>query len=141
MLNPYLVFDGNCESAFNFYKEVFGNEFSDINYFSDMPAGPEPLSDEMKKRVMHVALPIKDGSMLFGSDTMENMPKTISGTNVSLSIIAESEAEADKIFNGLAEGGTITMPLEKTFWNAYFGMLTDKFGFHWMVNYDYPKGA
>lgn len=90
------------------------------------------------EKIMHVSLPISKETILMGSDSSETFGKaTIVGNNVSLSINAESEAEATRLFNALSADGTITMPLDKTFWGALFGMFTDKFGIHWMVNYDY----
>lgn len=135
-INPYLTFDGNCEEAFNFYKSVFGGEFlGGIRRFNSAPSEmerPESADD----KVMHVSLPIGN-TFLMGSDRMETHGPVNFGNNISISIIAESEEEAKKIFEGLSAGGKITMPLDKTFWNAYFGMLIDKFGIRWMVNYDY----
>jgi PhnB protein len=138
-INPYLVFNGTCEAAFLFYKSVFGGEFPYMGKFSDMPANDPncpPLSDEDANRVMHVTLPIGDGFTLMGSDSNTASGNVIMGTNVSISINAESTAEADKLFNGLSAGGIVKMPMEKTFWGAYFGMFTDKFGIEWMVNFD-----
>ena len=89
---------------------------------------------------MHVALSIGKGNTLMGTDTLDSMGRTlVIGNNISLSITAESEEEADKLFNGLSAGGVIIMPLAKAFWGAYFGMLTDKFGIQWMVDYDYKQ--
>lgn len=135
-INPYLTFDGNCEEAFTFYKSVFGGEFpGGIIRFNSAPSEiPRPESADDK--VMHVALSIGN-TFLMGSDRMESRGKGTIGDNVSISIIAQSEEEAKKLFEGLSAGGKVTMPLNKTFWNAYFGMFTDKFGIHWMVNYDY----
>lgn len=139
-INPYLVFAGNAEEAFNFYKSVFGGEFAgNVNKFKDSPGG-EKLSPSDQEKVMHVSLPIGNGFTLMASDSLEGMGHTlIVGNNISISIGAESEDEANKLFNGLSAGGKITMPLEKTFWGAYFGMFTDKFGINWMVNYDYSQ--
>jgi PhnB protein len=135
-INPYLTFNGNCEEAFNFYKSVFGGEFpGGIMRFNSAPSDMERAESEDNK-VMHVSLPVGN-TILMGSDRMESQGKGITGDNISISIVAESEEEAKKIFNGLSDGGKVTMPLDKTFWNAYFGMFTDKFGINWMVNYDY----
>lgn len=138
-INTYLNFMGNTEEAFNFYKSVFGGEFLALQRFKDTPeAGNLPPEDQDK--IMHVALPIGAGNVLMATDTLESMGHTLTvGNNVSISISTDSEAEADQLFNGLAEGGQVTMPLEKAFWNAYFGMVTDKFGIQWMVNYDYNQ--
>ena len=133
-INPYLNFSGNCEEAFNFYKSVFGGEFMNFQRFDEGPSGAH-LSPSEGKMVIHVALPIGDGSMLMGSDRPQSMGPTTVGDNVSLSIHPESAADAKRIFDGLSTGGEVTMPLQETFWGATFGMLTDKFGVHWMVNF------
>jgi PhnB protein len=139
-VNTYLNFDGTCEAAFLFYQSVFGGAFSYIGRFKDMPQEDEncqPMREEDGNKIMHVSLPISKETQLFGSDTMgEWSPKLVQGNNFAVSINAESKAEADRLFNGLSEGGQVTMPLANTFWGAYFGMFTDKFGIHWMVNYD-----
>ncbi|HQV38409.1 MAG: VOC family protein [Flavobacteriales bacterium] len=141
-LVTYLTFDGNCEAAFTFYKSVFGGEFAMISRFGEMPPDPKmPVSDADKQRVMHVSYPIGEGAALMGSDTISNGPKVTQGNNFSISINAHSKAEADKLFNGLSAGGKVTMPLADTFWGAYFGMFSDRFGINWMVNFDAePKG-
>ena len=141
-VNAYLTFEGNCEAAFNFYKSAFGGEFSGINRFGEMPPqdGTPPLSEEAKNRIMHVSLPVSSETILMGSDTMPGMsPDLTVGNNFSISLGVNSREEADKLFAALSEGGKITMPLEVTFWGAYFGMWTDQFGINWMVNYDLPK--
>ena len=139
-LNPYLNFPGNTEEAFNFYKLVFGGDFAGgVFRFKDTPDGNK-LSESEQQKVMHIALPIGKGNMLMATDALESMGhKVTPGTNFHLSIEAESKEEAEKIFNGLSKGGKVTMPLADSFWGAYFGMLTDKFGMQWMVNYTYPK--
>lgn len=136
-LNTYLTFEGNCEEAFNFYQTVFGGEFSDVERFENLPEeeGMPPMSNEDKQKIMHMALPIGSNSILMGSDTTRNYGGPVThGNNYSISINTEDETEAQMVFSRLAEGGKITMPMEKTFWNAYFGMLTDKFNINWMVN-------
>ena len=138
-INPYLNFPGTTEEAFNFYKSVFGGEFTVLQRFKDTPQADQVPANEQDK-IMHVSLPIGSGNVLMASDNLESMgrPQT-AGNNFSISVNADSEAEADKLFNGLAAGGKVTMPLQKTFWGAYFGMLTDKFGIQWMVNYDFNQ--
>lgn len=138
-INPYLIFNGNCEEAFLFYKSVFGGEFPYIGKFSDMPAdasGAKSLSEEDKNRIMHVCLPIGKDSMLMGSDSDTASGAVTIGSNVSISINTESKEEADKLYNGLSADGNPFMPMNQTFWGAYFGMFVDKFGINWMVNYD-----
>jgi PhnB protein len=134
-LNPYLNFMGNTEEAFNFYKSVFGGEFPMVMRFKDTAESARVPAHEQDK-IMHIALPIGN-NVLMGTDALESMGHTIKpGTNFSLSISAQSQEEADRIFNGLSAGGQVTAPLKKEFWGAYFGMLTDKFGISWMVSFD-----
>ncbi|WP_420571849.1 VOC family protein [Kordia sp.] len=135
-INTYLSFMGTTEEAFNFYKSVFGTEFvGGIRRFGDMPNN-DSMSEEDKQKVMHVGLPIGSGNFLMGTDALESMGQSLTfGNNYHISISPESKEEATKLFNGLSAGGTITNPLEDTFWGAYFGAFTDKFGVQWMVNY------
>lgn len=135
-INTYLTFMGNTEEAFNFYKSVFGAEFvGGIRRFGDMPDN-DLMSEEDKRKVMHVGLPIGPHNFLMGTDALESKGQSLTfGNNYTISISPESKEEAAKLFNGLSSGGTITSPLEDTFWGAYFGSFTDKFGVQWMVNY------
>ncbi len=94
------------------------------------------IPDELRDRIMHVSLPINKENILMASDANPAMGNVIMGQNISLSVNTESKKEADRIFNSLAEGGKITMPMDKTFWGAYFGMLIDRFEIIWMVNCD-----
>ncbi|MDR2496278.1 MAG: VOC family protein [Tannerellaceae bacterium] len=130
-VNCYLAFNGTCEAAFNFYKSVFGSEFSYIGYYKDMPCD-SPIPEENQNLVMHICLPISAETKLLGCDVTQGY---ISGNNVSIAITPESEDDALRIFNALSEGGTVIMPMEKTFWNSLFGMFTDKFGITWLVDY------
>ncbi|GAA4763880.1 MULTISPECIES: VOC family protein [Flavobacterium] len=139
-VHTYLTFNGNCEAAFNFYKSVFGGEFEYIGKFKDMPPaeGQPPVSEADADKIMHISLPIGNGSSLFGSDTSEGFGGNLTfGNNFSISINAESKEEANNLFNGLSADGNIVMPLGDTFWGAYFGMFIDRFGINWMVNFDY----
>lgn len=137
-INPYLIFNGNCEEAFLFYQSIFGSEFQYMGKFKDMPPmdGCPEVSAEDANRVMHVSLPIGGGSILMGSDSNSQSGDVVIGSNVSMSINTESRTEADKLFNELSACGKVIMAMEKTFWGAYFGMFIDKFGIHWMVNFD-----
>lgn len=137
-INPYLVFNGNCEEAFLFYQSVFGGEFPYVGKFSDMPAGDEnsTLSEDDANKIMHISLPIGKDSVLMGSDSNSASGEVTFGGNMSISINAESKQEADRLFDGLSAGGNPFMPMNQTFWGAYFGMFVDKFGIHWMVNFD-----
>jgi len=136
-LNMYLNFLGNTEEAFNFYRSVFGGEFAVLMRFKDTPEAPK-LPPEDQGKIMHIALPIGSNNVLMGTDALESAGHHVTvGSNFSLSFSTDSEVDADRIFSGLSAGGKTTMPLQKTFWGSYFGMLTDKFGTQWMVSYDY----
>ncbi len=137
-INPYLTFNGNCEEAFTFYQKVFGGEFQFVGRYKDMPADPNhPMPESEDEKIMHISLPISNETILMGSDSSEAFGKATNfGNNISLSINSNSVEESTRIFNELSEGGTIKMPLDKTFWGAFLGMFTDKFGIHWMVNCD-----
>lgn len=138
-INPYLQFNGNTDEAFNFYKSVFGGEFAAMHRYGEMPPCPEmgELPESAREKIMHVALPVGEKSILMGSDALESMGQNFTtGDNFSISISAESKEEAERIFNGLSSGGKITMPLADAFWGAYFGMLTDRFGVQWIINFD-----
>ncbi len=144
-INPYINFNGTTKEAFNFYKSVFGGEFAMVMRYGDMPGCDEmpegkQLAEGDKDKIMHIALPIGNGDVLMATDILESRGTNFTeGSNFSISVSAESKEEADKLFSGLSAGGEITMPLADSFWGAYFGMFTDKFGIQWMVNFDYKK--
>lgn len=142
-INPYLTFNGNCEDAFNFYRSVFGGEFPYVGRFKDMPPmeGQPPMSEEVGNMIMHVSLPIGDGTVLMGSDSSSEWGHATNvGNNFNISINAKSREEANRLYQSLAEGGKQTMPMNQTFWGSYFGMLTDKFDIQWMVSHDESTG-
>ena len=136
-LNPYLNFAGNTEEAFNFYKSIFGGEFiGGIKRFKDFP-GSEKMSQEDANKIMHVALPIGKDHVIMATDALESMgQKLIQGNNFYISINTDTKDEADTLFAKLSEGGKIELPIQETFWGAYFGMLEDKFRIQWMINLD-----
>ena len=133
MLNTYLTFDGSCREAFEFYRSVFGGEFSIVQTFGEGPPDMG-VAEAEKDRLMHVSLPVGD-SVLMGSDSCSGFgPPPVAGTNFSISIAPRSRAESDRLFARLSEGGTVKMPMADMFWGAYFGALTDRFGVAWMIN-------
>lgn len=138
VINIYLTFDGNCEEAFEYYKTVFNKEFSDVNRFSEMPPSEDmTIADADKNKLMHISMPISSETVLMGSDMIEGFgPPLVVGNNFSISVRPDSREEADRIFNALSDGGEVTMPMDETFWGAYFGMTTDKYGIAWMINLD-----
>ncbi len=140
IINAYLHFKGNCEEAFNFYKSVFGGEFCYLGRFKEIPSqdGTPKISEEMENKILHISLPISKETVLMGSDTTDGEweSRYFKGNNISLQICTETKDEADRLFSSLLEGGQVVMPLVYAFWGDYFGMLTDKFGINWMINYN-----
>lgn len=128
---PYLFFSGDCADAFARYHEVFGGELQVMTH-ADLPEGAEPMPGAEPHHVMHAALVLGSGAMLYGSDdpTGDDGPKT----GVGVTFTAPDAAEAKRIFDALCEGGEVTMPFEATFWSAGFGSCNDRFGVPWMVD-------
>lgn len=131
---PYLMFNGNCEEALNFYASCLDGQIQGLMRFEGSPA--EEMS-ESKQDVLHATFVAKE-LMFMASDGGKNAPTETDGGKVHLSLNFDSVEEEEKVYNALAEGGRQTMPLADTFWGARFGMLTDKFGINWMFNYDKP---
>lgn len=129
-LNPSLSFDGNCEAAFKFYEKCIGAKIQTI-----MTWGNSPMADqvpaEMHDKIIHSTLVVGDGALL-GSDTPPGRYEKPQGCSITIQL--EDASEGERIFNELAEGGTIQMPFAATFWATGFGMCVDKFGVPWMVN-------
>jgi PhnB protein len=137
--NPYVHFNGNAEEAFNFYKSVFGGEFAEISRFKDLNIVGHEIDAIEGEKIMHIELPIGANSKLLGSDTPQSLgTHNLNETRSKIAITCYSKEEADKIFNGLATDANVEMPIADSPWGAYFGMLRDKYGLEWMINYD-PK--
>lgn len=139
-VGTYLNFNRNTEEAFNFYRTVFGGDFiGGIMRLGDAP--PQPGAPELsaadKNLVMHVALPICGGHLLMGTDAPESLGFKVSfGNNSYICLSPDDRAHCDKIFNGLAAGGQVSQALSDTFWGAYFGTVTDRYGVQWMINFE-----
>lgn len=133
-LQPYLMFDGHCEEAFRFYEKALGGKIEMLMRFDEAPDQPPPgmLKPGSSKKVMHVSLKVGDDLLMGSDDCMEGSTSRFGGFSLSLAV--PNAAAADKPFNALAEGGKVTMPLDKTFWSPRFGMLIDRYGVSWMVN-------
>jgi PhnB protein len=130
-LNPYLFFHGQCKAAFEFYAKVLGGKIEAMMPHEGTPAA-EHVSPEWRGKIMHARLLVGD-KVLMGSDAPpERSDGAMQGFSVTLGI--DSPAEAERIFQALAENGTVRMPIQETFWAARFGMLTDRFGTPWMIN-------
>jgi len=139
-VNPYLIFQGNCEQAFQFYKSVFQTDFRYIGRFSETPAQANmQFAPGTEDNIMHVSLPISNETILMGCDNPDPNRNATVGSNISLTLNTDSKKEADRLYNELAKGGQARMPMQSTFWGAYFGMLTDKFGINWMISCDQPN--
>jgi PhnB protein len=138
IINPYIVFNGNAEEAFQFYKSVFGGEFAMVKRFSEMATAEFPVVPQEANKIAHIALPIGK-NILMANDVPNVLGVVSENENRSkISVSVQSRVEADRIFNGLSQGGSVEMPLGDSPWGSYFGMFRDKFGIEWMVDYD-PK--
>jgi PhnB protein len=138
LINPHINFNGNAEEAFNFYKSVFGGEFSKVIRLKDISSPEFPVAENDANKIMHIALPIGK-NILMGNDVPESMGQVNENENRSkISISAESREEADKLFSGLSAGGNVEVPIGDSPWGSYFAMFRDKFGIEWMVDFD-PK--
>ena len=133
-LNPYLHFEGNAEEVLNFYKDVFDGEIIMLSRYGDSPM---QVDEDWKDKIIHARLKFGD-SLLMISDGPKDFKTTTNG-NIQLSVEMDDDNKMEEVFNKLAEGGKITMPLQKQFWGARFGMLTDKFGTGWMFNHEEKK--
>jgi PhnB protein len=137
-INPYINFNGNAEEAFTFYKSVFGGAFTQIIRLKDIASAEFPVPEKEANNILRIILPIGK-TRLIANDVPESMGRVNENENRSkISISAESQEEADRIFHGLSEGGTIEMPMADGPWGSYFGMFRDKFGIEWTVELD-PK--
>jgi PhnB protein len=129
-LNPYLMFDGRCEEAFQFYEKVLGGKIEAMLPHEGTPAEGH-VSPEWRKKIMHARLVVGDQTLM-GSDSPPQYQTPMKGFSVTIGV--REPAEAERIFHALAEGGNVTMPIQETFWARRFGMLTDRYGTPWMVN-------
>jgi len=129
---PYLSFDANCTEALDFYAKLFGGTVVSKMTFGDMP-GDFPVPDESKNLVVNGMLALPGGAMLYGGDTPPGRSHSPM-TGLMLTLNFPTVDQAQRVFDGLAESGEVTMPFAPTFWSEKFGMVTDKFGIHWGVN-------
>lgn len=137
VMNPHVNFNGNAEEAFTFYKSVFGGEFARVVRFRELASEHFPVSEHEANKIMHIALPVGKMNQLMGNDVPEFMGRTNENENRSkILLIAESKEEADKLFNGLSEGGQVEGPMSDSPWGSYFGMFRDKYGIEWMIEFD-----
>jgi PhnB protein len=134
-INPYINFNGNAEEAFTFYKSVFGGEFGRVVRFKDLASDDFPVAEDEADKIMRITLPV-GGSTLMANDVPAILGRVDENENRSkIAVSVESREEADRIFAGLSEGGTIEMPMDESPWGTYFGMFRDKYGIEWTVEY------
>lgn len=139
-VSTYLNFSRNTEEAFNFYKSVFGTEFTGpISRLGDAPPQPgaPALPEADRNLVMHIELPVFGGHTLMGTDAPESCGFTVTaGNNTHIMLQPDTREEASRLFNALSADGKVTMPMQGMFWGAYYGSFTDKFGVQWMINHN-----
>lgn len=135
---PYLVTNGNGQEAVKFYQQALGAEVISLQTFEDMPDNPEyPTPSEAKDRVLNAQLKVGNGSLML-SDTFPGQPYQL-GSQVTVALLADHADEAKSIFEKLLVGGTVTMPLQETFWSPAYGQLKDKFGIEWQISTEPAK--
>lgn len=132
--DTYLNFDGNAKEAFDFYKTVFGGEFTMAQYVKDTPEMGSTFPEEEQGRMMHISLPISEHHVLMGSDILPSMGHKLTvGNNSYISVTLDTKEEVDRVFAGLTEGGEVEMAPADAFWGDYFASGKDKYGVCWMV--------
>jgi len=137
LINPHINFNGNAKEAFEFYKSVFGGEFAKVVRLKDLASAEFQVNPNDENKIMYISLPIGKNNLLIGNDVPEFLGKVNENENRSkISISAESKEEADQLFQGLSVGGKIEVPISNSPWGTYFGMLRDKFGIEWIVDFD-----
>jgi PhnB protein len=130
-VQPYLFFGGRCEEAIEFYRKALGAELVMLARFKDAPERQPGLPECFDEKVMHASLQVGETTIMASDGRCEGQAPF---EGFSLSITVSAEAEAERVFAALSDGGLVTMPLEKTFWAPKFGMLKDLFGVAWMVS-------
>lgn len=137
-MNPYIVTNGNGKEAVAFYEKALGAKVHGVMTFGEGHADPNhPIPEEAKDRVMHAHLTVGDTDLML-SDTLPGMPYQL-GNQINITLVPDDADQAKRLFDGLAEGGTVKMPLQQTFWSPAYGSLTDKFGVEWQVSTEAKK--
>ncbi len=135
-ISPWINFNGNAEEAFNFYKSVFGGEFTKVVRFKDLTGQGIPVSDTDANKIMQIILRIGNAGMLIGNDVPEFMGTVSESENRSkIHVAPESKDEAERIFTGLTVGAQVEAPLGDSPWGTTFGMFRDKYGIEWTIEY------
>jgi PhnB protein len=135
-INPHINFNGNAEEAFNFYKSIFGGDFAKVTRLREISSPEFPVPESDAEKILHISLPIGKNKLI-GNDVPSFLGSVNENENRSkISISAESRAEADHLFNGLSNGGSVEMPMEDSPWGVYFGMFRDKYGIEWIIEFE-----
>ncbi len=138
--NPWINFNGNAQEAFEFYKSVFGGEFTKIVRFKDIASDEFPVPEKEENKIMYIALPIGKSNMLIANDVPEFMGQVNENENRSKILIStESKEEADRLFTGLSTGGSVEGPMGDSPWGTYAGMFRDKYGIEWLIEFSSSK--
>lgn len=140
--NPHITYNGNCEMAFDFYKSIFGGDYTKLIRYNEMQGeeGAPSLPEEVGNQIRHIELPLNAETILIGSDNAENnIQDLVQGTNIKISITTEEEPEGKRLFDELSVDGIVKVPFGKSFWGSDYGSLIDKFGIHWMI--EVPKNT
>lgn len=135
-INPYINFNGNAEEAFNFYKSIFGGEFKSLVRFKDLESAEFPVPQDEAEKIMRISLTIGNNELLANDVPQAMGPVNERENRSKISVNAESREEADRIFQGLSEGGEVEMPLGQSPWGTDFAMFRDKYGIEWTMEFD-----
>lgn len=139
-INPWINFNGNAEEAFNFYKSVFGGEFTKVTRFKDLASSEFPVDEKEANKIIRITLPINGSNVLIGNDVPEFMGKVNENENRSkIHLDAESKDEAERIFNELSIGGQVEGPMGDSPWGTFAGMFRDKYGIEWLIEFNPNK--
>lgn len=136
-LIPYLMFNGNCETAMQFYAEVFKGEIFSVMRYAE---GDMPVAEEYKQKIMHCELQAGEKLNLMAADSTPDQGEYKPGNAMTLMVDFEEQAEQDRVYGELSKDGHVVLPIQKMFWGARFGMVTDKYGFMWQLHYTLPQG-
>ena len=139
-INPWINFNGNAEEAFTFYKSVFGGEFAKVVRFKDIASDEMPIPENEQNKIMYIALPIGNSTMLIANDIPEVLGRVNEHENRSKILVhTESKAEVDRLFNGLSAGGEVEGPMGDGPYGSYMGMFRDKYGIEWIIEFSPDK--
>ena len=140
LINPHINFNGNAEEAFTFYKSVFGGEFAKLVRFKDIASGEFPVAEKERDKIMHIALPIGNNTMLIANDVPEVLGRVNERENRSKILVStESKEEAERLFHGLSAGGEVEGSIGDSPWGSYAGMFRDKYGIEWIIEFSPAK--